>query len=237
MEYALPLYVPVVFTLTAITTFVFLIVALKQAEGKWGKLTLRIGFLIAIWCIVQLYLSFRGFYFNFELPPNFVLAIIPPMAAIVVLFFGKAQTFLDRLPLKTLLWMNIVRIPVELVLYWLFLHQVMPEEVTFSGRNFDIITGITTPLIALFFLPITKKSYPILLIWNLITIAMLISVVVHAILSAPTVFQQFGESLVGFGVIRVPYILLPALIVPAAFFTHFLVFRRLFAFRREGNES
>ena len=84
--------------------------------------------------------------------------------------------------------MIICKIPVELVLFWLFIHKAVPQLMTFEGRNFDIIAGITAPIIAYF--SFTKKMIgrKIILLWNLICLALLINIVVYALLSAPTPF-------------------------------------------------
>ncbi|TAH22438.1 MAG: hypothetical protein EAZ08_00730 [Cytophagales bacterium] len=49
------------------------------------------------------------------------------------------------MPLKNLIYLNIVRIPVEIILFWLFVNKAIPELMTFEGRNLDIIAGITAP--------------------------------------------------------------------------------------------
>ncbi|WP_233632635.1 hypothetical protein [Parapedobacter sp. ISTM3] len=68
-----------------------------------------------------------------------------------VLFLTRTgKEFVDSLPIAGLTMINVVRIPVEVVLCWLFINGAVPEMMTFEGRNFDIIAGITAPLIAYF---------------------------------------------------------------------------------------
>src|SRR5688500_6996599 len=84
-------------------------------------------------------------------PQRFVFLAPPPVLLIISLFFlDKGKRFLDSLDLKFLTLLHIVRIPVELVLYWLFLQKGVPELITFEGRNFDILSGLTAPLIYYF---------------------------------------------------------------------------------------
>lgn len=52
--------------------------------------------------------------------------------------------------MQILSYVHIIRIPVELVLYRLFLNGIVSELMTFKGRNFDILAGITAPLIGFF---------------------------------------------------------------------------------------
>ncbi|MEM0991683.1 MAG: hypothetical protein AAF847_04470 [Bacteroidota bacterium] len=37
--------------------------------------------------------------------------------------------------------------PSDIILFQPFIHQMIPELLTFSGRNFDILAGIASPLI------------------------------------------------------------------------------------------
>src|ERR1700722_12271668 len=53
--------------------------------------------------------------------------------------------FLQRLELKSLSLVHIVAIPVEIVLYWLFIYKAIPKLMTFEGRNFDILSGLSVP--------------------------------------------------------------------------------------------
>jgi len=86
-----------------------------------------------------------------------LFGILPTILTILFLFARqKGREFIDSLPLKNLTYLNVVRIPVEIVLFWLFLNQAVPELMTFEGRNFDIIAGITAPIVAYFGLTKSK---------------------------------------------------------------------------------
>jgi hypothetical protein len=96
-----------------------------------------------LWLTIQAVLSYKNIYktgLN-SFPPKIILiGILPAILAIILMFATtKGKELLDSLPIKNLTYMNIVRIPVELVLYGLFLNKAIPELMTFEGRNFDII--------------------------------------------------------------------------------------------------
>jgi hypothetical protein len=55
---------------------------------------------------------------------------------------GVEKRGLDK---KILTLLHIIRIPVELGLYWLFIYKAIPQLMTFEGRNFDILVGLTVP--------------------------------------------------------------------------------------------
>jgi hypothetical protein len=141
MIYDLPVYISITFILVTIITILFLF--------KAGIKTKQMLFIIIIWLVFHALLTFNGFYeITNTMPPRFILMIVPPVLLIVLLFFSaKGGSFIDSLYIQWLTWLHVVRIPVEFVLLWLFMHKQIPLIMTFEGKNFDIISGITAPLI------------------------------------------------------------------------------------------
>jgi hypothetical protein len=163
------------------------------------------------------------------LPPVIALTgILPTIVAIIILFATKkGRQFIDSLPLKNLTYLNIVRVPVEIVLFWLYLHKTIPELMTFEGRNFDIIAGITAPLIAYFGLTKAILNRRIILIWNIICLALLVNIVVNALFSAPTPIQVFAFDQPNIAILYFPFSWLPTFIVPIVLLGHLSSIRQL----------
>lgn len=219
----LPNYVVPVFLGCVVYSLFFIFYWIRRSNAPPARVLFWSG-LVLVWATLQSILAYSGFFQNFEMPPRFAMALLVPLIIIVILLW-KCKDSLEKLPLQSLTWIHIVRIPVEFVLYWLFLAEVVPDYVTFEGRNFDIISGITAPLVALFLLVPSRKR--ILLWWNFAALILLINVVVHAILAAPTPFQQIAFDQPNTGVMYFPFILLPAIVVPTVMFSHFIVILRL----------
>lgn len=137
--------------------------------------------------------------------------------------------FVDSLNARTLTILHLVRVPVEIVLLWLAIHKTIPQLMTFEGRNFDILSGITAPLIYYFGYVAGKMHKSLLLIWNLLCIALLVNVVIIAILAVPTPFQQLAFDQPNIAVLYLPFIWLPAVIVPMVLFAHLVCIRQFFA--------
>ena len=129
--------------------------------------------------------------------------------------------------------LHVVRIPVEFVLYGLYVYKAVPELMTFEGRNYDIISGLTAPII--YYLGFVKKQLntKILLIWNFICLGLLFNIVVHAVLSAPFPFQLFAFEQPNIAFLYVPFNWLPSCIVPLVFLSHLASIRLLF--NNKGN--
>src|SRR6185503_18973565 len=154
-------------------------------------------------------------------PPRVIaFAVLPAVVLIATYFLLWRNNFIDRVSLQTLTWLHVVRIPVELVLLWLFQAGLVPQEMTFEGRNFDILSGLTAPVVALIAFRGGRANRPLLVVWNLFALGLLFNIVAVAILSFPSPFQRFGFEQPNVGVAYFPFIWLPAIIVPAVLFAH-----------------
>jgi hypothetical protein len=162
-------------------------------------------------------------------PPKLMLfGILPAILVIILPFLTRSgREFIDSLPLKNLTYLNVVRIPVEIVLFWLFVYKAIPELMTFEGRNFDIISGITAPFIAYFGLTKTKLSKQMILIWNFICLGLLANIVVNSLFSTPSPIQKFAFEQPNIAILYFPFSWLPTFIVPIVLFGHLTSIRQL----------
>lgn len=226
---AVPFYVSAVFILTAITTAVIFLHTIKR--GAFSSTTTQIlSFLIPFWLVFQAILSIAGFYLQTDsIPPRLpVFAVLPALLTIILLFIFARKNFLARLPLKTLTWLHVVRVPVEIVLLWLFFAKQVPQLMTFEGRNFDILSGITAPFVAWLAFRGDKVNRPLLIIWNIFALLLLVNIVFHAVLSIPTPLQKFAFDQPNVAVLYFPFIWLPSVVVPIVLFCHLVSLWRLF---------
>lgn len=211
----LPVTLPL---LMAICAF-FTVGGLYRAAAK-NKMVLWIS---GAWLALQGAVSLTGFYHNdYSLPPRFVLLVGPPLIFIAVLFFTeRGRKFLDSLHILGLTRLHIVRIPVELCLLLLFRHGQVPIDMTFEGRNFDIISGLSTPVIVWLAFP---QNGPVrrwlLVVWNVVCLGLLFNIVGTAIAASPYFAAQFGFSTPNVGVFYFPFVWLPCLIVPVVLLAH-----------------
>jgi hypothetical protein len=217
----LPLYITIVFVLTALTTLGFL-----YRGTNYSKPVIIITLL---WLVLQSAISLTGFYTVANTtPPRFALLLFPPVIFIVILFFTKSgRAAIDSYNVPVLTLLSIIRIPVEITLYWLFIQKMVPGVMTFEGRNFDIFGGITVPFIYYFGYVKNAFGKKILIAWNILCLLLLVNVVITAVLSAPSPFQKFGFGQPNIAIFYFPFTLLPGLLVPIVFFTHLTAIRRL----------
>jgi hypothetical protein len=161
-------------------------------------------------------------------PPRLFLAVLVPLLLISGLFVSAGgRRFLDALPLSTLTYLNSIRVFVELILYGLYIHHQIPEIMTFEGRNFDILAGLTAPVIAYFSFnkPILTKRW--LFVWNVCSLLLLLNIVTHAMLSAPSPLQKLAFEQPNIGVLKFPFIWLPGFVVPVILWDTSFLLRQL----------
>lgn len=228
----LPLYLNTSFILTTLLSAGMLALLLRTASKPVTSSTARgIMTTVLIWLIIQAWLSYSGVYTDYPriLPPNIILfGVLPALITIIILFNArKGKQFIDRLSMQMLSYVHIVRIPVELVLYGLFLNGAVPELMTFEGRNFDILAGITAPFVGFLGVGKSMMGKRSLLAWNFICMALLLNIVLNAVLSTPSPFQQFAFDQPNIAILNFPYSWLPAFIVPLVMFAHLAAIRKL----------
>jgi hypothetical protein len=217
----LPAYVSVTFILTTFLTVGIFLYAIKRGAFT-STATKFLSFLLPFWLIFQATLAIGGFFLNTEaVPPRlFLFAFLPSLAAIILLFILARKNFIEQLPLRALTYLHVIRIPVELVLLWLYQGGQVPQLMTFEGRNFDILAGITAPIMAWLAFRGGKTNRPLLIIWNLFALGLLTNIVINAVLSFPFPLQQFAFDQPNRGLLYFPFIWLPSTIVPIVFFCH-----------------
>lgn len=217
----LPSHISMVFVATTVLTLLFFWRA--SHYSKWV-----LGLSIA-WLGVQAVLGIRGFYTNTEaMPPRFLL-LFPPTLIVMILLFAtaKGRAWIDGLDQRMFTLLHVVRIPVEMVLFWLSVQLVVPGVMTFEGRNFDILSGITAPIVWYWGYVRGKLGRRVLLAWNFICLALVLNVVIHAILAVPTPFQQIAFDQPNIAILHFPFNWLPAFVVPVVWFSHFAAIRSL----------
>lgn len=216
-----PTYVSLVFALTTILT-----VGIFYKATTYSKTTIII---LLAWLVLQTFIGLSGFYTVTDtIPPRFLLLVLPPIVFILALFTtSKGKRYIDNLDTKTLTILHTIRIPVEIVLFWLFVNKAVPELMTFEGRNFDIISGLTAPFIFYFGFIRKQLNGKIILIWNFICLGLLINIVANAILSAPFPFQKFAFNQPNIAVLYFPFNWLPACVVPLVLLSHLATIKQL----------
>ena len=205
--------------------FVFAVWCVEAGVSR-ARNTALAGVGVALWLGAMAALAMSGLLARFDLRP-------PPMMAwfvsIFVLAFVVARSELGKrlalgLPLWVLVGFQAFRLPLELVMHQAAEEGIMPSVMSYSGYNFDILSGIS----ALLLFPFVRNGRaPLWLVkaWNVLGLTLL-AIIASVAGAASPVFRAFGEQQVNSWVTQFPYVWM-GVMVAMALFGHLLIVRRL----------
>jgi hypothetical protein len=203
------------------TPFLFIIITVLSILLFWlgtGKDN-RFLLVFPAWLLLSGSLAFAGV---FERHP--LLFPLTMLGTVGLTIYQVKRSMHRVLHPGILVAVHVLRVPVELGLYQLYLQKQIPELMTFAGWNFDILTGISAFILLLYMLyGKTRISTRFFLAWNIMGLLFLFFIVIIAILSAPLPVQQFAFDQPNVAVLSFPYCLLPFGIVPVVLMSHVLL--------------
>jgi hypothetical protein len=193
-----------------------------------GRSRVLVPLLVALgWLVVPGVLAARGVLDRWQPPPPALVLIgVLTVATVVLALSPVGARFASSVPLAGLVGDQFFRVPVEWTLHRLFVEGVVPVQMTYAGRNFDILSGISAAMVALL-LVARRGGRGLVLAWNLVGLGLLANIVVIAALSAPTPLRHFMNEPANRLPGMFPYVWLPTFLVQAALFGHIVVFRVL----------
>ena len=187
------------------------------------------GIALVGWLALTGLLADRGFFDDFQsVPPRMLIAIGLPLVTLLALASSRRlEPLLAALPPAWPVAAQTFRIPVEIVLWRLAVAGVIPDLLSFTGRNWDIAVGLTAPVVT--YACFVRRAWParVAVWWNWAGIVILLNVVVHAQLSAPTPWRMFDTDPPTTFIADWPFIWLPAFLVPLAWLLHAVSLRQL----------
>lgn len=197
----------------------FGIVAYYRLEGV--VLARNPGLYLTLLAILAAVAAWKGAFLATDLfPPSLPVAVAPMLVLAAGLGFRQQVGNSRPVGLALLVLISSVRVPVEVALHGLFELGLVPQAMTWEGTNFDIFSGASAPFVAW----LTLRGHIgrwLLVGWHLICVGLLVNVVVTGVLSAPFPFQLLNFHQPNVAVLHFPFSLLPIIIVPTVFFTHF----------------
>lgn len=187
----------------------------------------RVGAGVAAWLALTALVAAAGFLRRFDAtPPPFAILIVAVAALGPAIAFSPLGTLLVRgLPLWALVGFQAFRLPLEIVLHRAHVEGLVPVQMCWSGRNYDVLSGTGAAALGLWLLWRCAPRW-VVAAWNALGLALLANIVVIAVLSTPIV-RFWGDDRLNTFVADVPFVWLPAVLVAAAWTGHLLVWRRL----------
>jgi hypothetical protein len=197
----------------------------ESRKKRAKNLTILIPSIFAVFVTGWSISGVMGQFENF--PFNFMPVLIVPL--IIILWLTFSSSFLEvlkNIPQQNLVRLQTFRVIVEILLWILFIDGLLPGQMSFEGRNFDILAGLTAPIIV-WLINSGKISRPGLIMWNVACLGLLINIVTIAIVSTPSPVRIFMNEPANTIVTVFPISFLPGLLVPLAYMLHCFSLRQL----------
>jgi hypothetical protein len=179
-------------------------------------------------------LALTGVLARFDLrPPPLVLWMAGTLgAALAVGLSPLGRRLATELPFVALVGFQAFRLPLELVMHRAASDGVMPNVMSFTGYNFDILSGISAAVLGV---ALARGHVPrgVVVLWNALGVLLLANIVTIAVLATP-IIRAFGEKELNLWVTQFPYCWI-AVMVASALLGHVLVARKLRAQVRNGD--
>jgi hypothetical protein len=144
------------------------------------------------------------------------ITILPCLILTLMSFLPFSRQFMRGLKDEQLHHLHLWRVPFAFVLLWFYQAGVSPIDLTFEGFNYDIIIGLTAPVIGSLAFSQKMLTKEIVLGWNAIGIVLLLISIMLVLLE----IQSNASSALQFQ--RLPYLLLLGFLMPLSLFAHAL---------------
>jgi hypothetical protein len=221
----IPIDIAIGFTLLAaivLGTFSFFL--LRQSTSFWWVVAVLAG-----WMMLTAGMADSGILARFTSPPPWILllAFVQLSFVLWLAWFSSWGALLAGIPQHILVGLQCFRIPVEVLLATLSTRKLLAIEMTYYGRNFDILEGLTAVVLAVWLK--RRGETPlrlVVLVWNCLGLSLITVVLVHGLLSVPYPSQLLHLSIPTFVIASFPVVWLLTVLVPIAYLLHFISIRR-----------
>jgi hypothetical protein len=210
ITFELPFYAPLSLFACLLLVLLFFILAIRAHKIATGILVIWILMLTAV--------------------VHYIPGVQPMLLFGATLFFLFIATFIS---LNSSLFKNIGdehwhylhlwRLPFAFVLLWFYQAGISPLQLTFEGINYDIIIGLTAPVIASLAFSQKMLNKSILIGWNIIGVVVLI-------LSIALIGLDLSQNPTGTAAFSMlPYAYATGFLLPVSLFAHGICLYRLFS--------
>lgn len=188
---------------------------------------------LLLWLSILATLSFGGFFSDFKAPGKLLIAFLPPMILVFVLFYSRLFKFLLLvIPMSWLIYIQAFRMFLELIFWLGYFGGYVPPQMTFEWLNLDIIVGVTAILAGYLFFGNGRYQRLEAILWNVFGIVLLLNTTLIALLSMPYTFQLFKIEPSNRFFTEVPFIWIPGFTIPMAIGFHLFSLKQLFVNRQ-----
>jgi hypothetical protein len=217
--------------------FVFVVLFVAWVAGRGLPRRSFLPLVLAlVYLVIPAWLARSGALDRYDPLPAPALVLVFALTVVTIaLAFSPVGTYVaDHAGWAGLIGFQAFRVPVEIVLHRLYEAKIVPVQMTYSGQNFDILSGLLAGVIGILIARGRPIGRTLILVWNVAALGLLVNIVIIAVLSTPVPFGRYGDRPPNLLPSTFPYVWLPSFLVQAALFGHLIVFRKLARMRQGG---
>lgn len=203
-----PAYVPISVIACVLIGAIF---SIFSADNKLATLGI-----VAVWGVA---LGAIGYSLKASTPSFSLLVtitVLPCLILTIMSFLPTSRQFMRGLNDEQLHHLHLWRVPFAFVLLWFYQAGISPIDLTFEGINYDIIIGLTAPVIGSLAFSQKMLTKEIVLGWNAIGILLLLISIILVL------FEIQSNAAISLQLQRLPYLLLLGFLMPLSLFSHAL---------------
>jgi len=213
------------------TAFICFLPILMTARAENGvkKFSIYTTLFLVLWSIMTYFVGKSGLLNDFSsMPPKPLFMLLTVFIVALLLAISKHGTLLvQKLSIYTLIGFQSFRFLPEFFLDLSYREGLAPIQMTYYGRNFDIVVAIIAVIIVLLKNKIRISDKSLAIGFSFLGLGLLFNILVVAVLSMPLPFRIFMNEPANTFVVRAPYIWLPTIHVFLALWCHFLLIRKV----------
>ena len=204
--------------------------ALAIGFGDTAVRRMRLGAALAAWFVVVVALAAtEAFHYQGRIGVSGLgLAVVLPIVilSVTVLRSAPLRQALNTIPLSLLIGVNVVRV-LGVIFVLLYLGGRLPAPFAPVAGWGDIIVGVTAMPVAWLAHRRGRDARPAILVWNIFGLADLIAAIGLGVISSPGPLHLIAPEPGSAIMATLPWMLIPAFLVPLLASTHLAVFYRL----------
>jgi hypothetical protein len=194
------------------------------------RLALRVLAVTGAW-LAAVALAARAGLLEGAAPPRvFALPLITLVTMFVVTRTATARALFAATPMQLVIGLQAFRIAVELTLFALYRSGRAPVQITFEGRNFDVVVGLLAPVMA-WLVSRDRLSPTAIVAWNVFGLGVLLNTIGTVVTSVPGPLHLDWPGAPLTELTTWPLVWLPGFLAPLAISLHVASIRQALARR------